>query len=314
MPDFLAEIAAGSLAAGFTACLFNPLEVVKTRLQVQAEVAAATGAPLQYEGFRHALRRIAAEDGLLRFWQHGFVGFVGRDLLYSGIRIGMYPSVRGLYAGGLPQEEIPLLSKIAAGVTTGAVGSALANPLDVLRVRTSSEGGLICPKTGLYTTGLYVGRPPSYRNSAHALWTILQTEGLARGLWRGTSATMARAAALSGGQLASYDHGKVMIKGAGLMEEGTRLHVVAAIISGIVATTCCNPPDVVKSRLMLERAAARGVASAGPLAIAGAIWREQGLRGFFRGWLPAYARAGPAYFIQMPIVEQLRSSFGLGSL
>ena len=26
------------------------------------------------------------------------------------------------------------------------------------------------------------------------------------------------------------------------------------------------------------------------------------------------AHEGPAYFIQMPIVEQLRSSFGLGSL
>ena len=32
---------------------------------------------------------------------------------------------------------------------------------------------------------------------------------------------------------------KVMIKGAGLMEEGTRLHVVAAIISGIVAIRTC---------------------------------------------------------------------------
>ena len=45
-----------------------------------------------------------------------------------------------------------------------------------------------------------------------------------------------------------------------------------------------------------------------------AIGREQGLHGFYRGWLPAAARAVPSYFIQMPIVERLRGAFGVGSL
>merc|ERR1712039_675837 len=117
--------------------------------------------------------------------------------------------------------------------------------------------------------------------------------------------------ALSGGQLASYDHSKVLIKEANLMEEGASLHIASAIISGIVATTCCNPPDVVKSRLMLERATGTMAGnSRSPLGVMIAIWREKGLFGFFQGWLPAYARAGPAYFIQMPLVERLRLTFG----
>jgi len=309
------EIAAGSVAASCTATLFNPLEVVKTRLQVQSEIAAAEGRAPLYRGFLHALRKIAMEDGLFLFWQHGFVGFVGRDALYSGIRIGAYPSVRNFYAGAENSAEIPLSSKLLAGMTTGAIGSFLANPFDVVRVRTSSEGGRISSQTGLYTTGLCTGSKPTYRNAAHAFASIFRDEGLVRGLWRGSSATMARAMALSSGQLASYDHSKVLIKEAELMEEGTSLHLVSAIISGIVATTCCNPPDVVKSRLMLERATGKAAGgSRSPLGVGIAIWKEKGVLGFFQGWLPAYARAGPAYFIQMPLVERLRLLFGVDAL
>ena len=113
------ELCASSLGAGFTACLFSPIECAKTRLQVQEQLAAAHGRPLLYRGFVHAMSKIAAEDGLLLFWQHGFVGFVGRDLFYSGIRMGAYPTVRGLYAGkgkGATTDDIGLGVKILAGI------------------------------------------------------------------------------------------------------------------------------------------------------------------------------------------------------
>ena len=61
--DLARSIAAGSIAAGTTASIFNPLEVVKTRLQLQDATAAASSKPPLYNGFTHALKRIAAEDG-----------------------------------------------------------------------------------------------------------------------------------------------------------------------------------------------------------------------------------------------------------
>ena len=139
----LREIGAGSLAAGFTASLFSPLELVKTRLQVQDDPAFH---PKLYRGLVPALRQIAREDGLLRLWSHGFAGFVSRDLLYSGIRIGAYPTVRAAYASG---EQPTLPQKIGAGATTGAFGAALANPLDVMRVRMSVDSGMCKGGTGL---------------------------------------------------------------------------------------------------------------------------------------------------------------------
>ena len=44
------------------------------------------------------------------------------------------------------------------------------------------------------------------------------------------------------------------------------------------------------------------------------VWRREGVRGFYRGFLPAYARIGPTIFIQMPLAEVLRSALGVQAL
>lgn len=233
------EIAAGSLAAGFTACLFSPLECVKTRLQVQDQ----PGWPRLYcRGFLAALMKIHAEDGIVLLWSHGFFGFVARDLCYSGLRIGLYPTVRAALSGGVDKAEVKLSEKIVAGAFTGAIGAAIANPLDVVRVRMSCEGGVVNAQ-GRLTTGMRVGEIPRWTTSLHCLRDCAKREGVLVGLWRGVGATVARAALLSSGNLASYDQAKTILVHYG-WEDSSRLHAVCAIVSGLVATAMCNPADV----------------------------------------------------------------------
>ena len=110
---------------------------------------------------------------------------------------------------------------------------------------------------------------------------------------------------LTAAQLSSYDHAKVHLRAA--LGGGTLLHVAAALISGFVATAACNPADVVKSRVM----SGGGMTGAGMVVD---VWRREGLRGFYRGFLPAYARIGPTIFIQMPLAEALRSALGVQAL
>lgn len=304
----LREVASGSLAAGFTATLFSPIECVKTRLQVQDQ----PGWPRLYrQGFARALVQIGTEDGILRLWSHGFAGFVGRDLLYSGLRIGLYPTLRGLLSRGVAKGEVGLGEKIVAGAVTGALGAAIANPLDVVRVRMSCEGGVVDAQSGLLATGMRTGHAPRWRSTLHCFRDCADNEGVLRGLWRGVGPTVARAALLSSGNLASYDHSKVLLIRRGWADAGP-LHTVCAIISGLVATTACNPADVLKSALMSARASGDPPPTA--LGAASSILRTHGLRGFMRGWTAAYARAGPAFFIQMPIVELLRRKLGVDTL
>ena len=46
---------------------------------------------------------------------------------------------------------------------------------------------------------------------------------------------------------------------------------------------------------------------------AASILRREGLRGFYRGWLPAFCRLGPHALIQFPLYEQIRLALGLGA-
>jgi len=48
----------------------------------------------------------------------------------------------------------------------------------VVKVRLQCESGRRDPKTGVFTTGLYEGKHPTYENSIHAVRAIWQTEGV----------------------------------------------------------------------------------------------------------------------------------------
>jgi len=93
MPILLEILAAGGGCA-VADSLFNFLEVMKVKLQVQARTE-----PLMYQGMLSGLRRVVTEDGAF----HGLV-FPGltatllRAFTYTGFRIGLYPTVRDFIA------------------------------------------------------------------------------------------------------------------------------------------------------------------------------------------------------------------------
>lgn len=136
--------------------------------------------------------------------------------------------------------------------------------------------------------------PPSQRrNYAHALDGLIRMareEGI-RSWFRGVGPNAARAAAMTSSQLASYDVVKRMLVGpTGLgMEDGPAAHFCASLAAGVVAATVTSPVDVIKTRVM---SAAKG-GQQGVGAMLGEVYRAEGLRWMFRGWLPSFLRLGP---------------------
>ena len=74
--------------------------------------------------------------------------------------------------------------------------------------------------------------------------------------------------------------------------------------AGLVATVLSNPLDVVATRLMAAKQTAGG--GQGTVATVLALWRNEGVRAFFKGFRPNVLRIGTFNVILWMSYEQIR--------
>ena len=328
--------------------VFNPLEVLKVRRQIQASSNTSTTTTT----FGLAQTAIKEADGSVvrGLWQPGLLATWMRGLSYTGFRIGLYPTVRDYYAeklkrrsvgvrgmdGTSEEEENRTMSesekfalKLLAGATTGAIGSAVFNPIDIVRIRMQSQP---YRALSLGSEAAAARQKTFYPSTTRAFSMISREEGVVKGLWRGVGVCVARASLLSGSQLGTYDAAKryLLLRGEReeddeiektttapspflFKEDGPPLHFTCAFISGVVAQTVTQPVDTLKTLAMSSNAnaASSGGGNKNSLSLAARVIRERGFFALYNGFWPAAMRQGPVMVLQMPIVEQLRRLCGL---
>jgi hypothetical protein len=293
------KIMLGGIANTLATAVTNPIDVVKVRLQLQALEPANAGAVAQtrYLGFGHGLKTIWKEEGFSG-WAKGWQASLLREYVYSGIRFGMYDVVKDMLEEKVFQisaEEratSPLYIKLLAGATSGGIGSALVNPMDLVKVRMQAD------RTGARY----------HNNFTFACRQIYQQEGLVEGFYRGVAATTFRAMALTAAQLPSYDHMKHTLLTQTSLEEGVTVHMISSMFAGLMAATASSPMDVMKTQIQNESK------SGGSNVLGRAfmqVLRTEGVRGFFKGWLPNWFRLGPHTIISLMVYEELRANMGI---
>lgn len=314
------KILLGGIANTIACSITHPIDTVKVRLQLQSLApppvfTAANGVagtasvlPTRYLGFRHGLLAILREEGFVNGWYKGVQASLIREASYSSLRFGLYDVVKEVYEDKVFPNSAPsiggttpLYIKLLAGATSGAVGSALASPMDLVKVRMQSD------RTG-----------ERYGNRfLFACKDIYQHDGLIKGFYRGVGPTTFRAMALTAAQLPSYDHMKVVLLQSPHFEEGIVVHMIASMFAGLMAATASSPLDVIKTKIMNEcskTATSPEQFHANKQLIRKAfmqVLQTDGLRGFFKGWLPNWMRLGPHTIITLMVYEELRAMSGL---
>ena len=104
------------------ACVFtNPLEVVKTRLQLQGELRARGTYPRPYRGFLASVAAVIRADGLC-----GLQKGLAAGLLYQGLMNGVRFYCYSLACqAGLTQQPG---GTVVAGAVAGALGAFVGSP------------------------------------------------------------------------------------------------------------------------------------------------------------------------------------------
>ena len=89
---------------------------------------------------------------------------------------------------------------------------------------------------------------------------------------------------------------------------------LGALISGFVTTVATSPVDVIKTRLMNDKSSTKHALYKNSIDCLLKTVRNEGILALYRGFLPNYFRLGPHFIFSLPLYEQLRIAFGVGSL
>ncbi|KAJ6723511.1 MITOCHONDRIAL SUBSTRATE CARRIER FAMILY PROTEIN UCPB [Salix koriyanagi] len=284
--QIVSHFGTSGLSVAAATAITHPLDVLKVRLQMQL---VGQRGPLT--GMGQVAAQVLKKEGPKALYL-GMMPALIRSVLYGGLRLGLYEPSK--YACNLAFGSSNILLKIASGAFSGAVATALTNPVEVLKVRLQMNAN-------------------QRRGSMAEMHTIVSEEGI-RALWKGVGPAMARAAALTASQLATYDETKQVLIRWTPLDEGFHLHLLSSTVAGTVSTLVTAPMDMIKTRLMLQRESKTVGNYKNGFQCAYQVMLKEGPRALYKGGFAIFARLGPQTAITFILCEELRKLAGLDAI
>ncbi|KAL4644318.1 hypothetical protein ACB092_02G156700 [Castanea dentata] len=178
-----------------------------------------------------------------------------------------------------------------AGAAAGFATVAAMHPLDVVRTRFQVNDGR-------------VSTLPSYKNTAHAIFTIARLEGL-RGLYAGFTPAVIGSTVSWGLYFFFYDRAKQRHSKNKEGKLSPGLHLASAAEAGALVCLCTNPIWLVKTRLQLQTPLHQTQPYSGLYDALRTIMREEGWSALYRGIIPGLFLVSHGA-IQFTAYEELR--------
>jgi len=251
-----------------------PIDLTKTRLQIQGQKLDIQHATLKYQGMTDCFLKVFKQEGVKALYA-GIWPAVLRQATYGTIKFGTYYSLKDIITKRYRQDTSENVSvNVFCAVIAGVVSSAIANPTDVLKVRMQVGGhsnlGLVACFKEVY-----------------------MHEGIS-GLWRGVSPTAQRAAVISAVDLPVYDFCKSYL--LPVFGNTSTNHLISSVIASLGSAVASTPIDVVRTRLMNQR----NLKSCTSKHIYTSTYdcfvqtfRNEGFWAFYKGFVPTWVRMGP---------------------
>ncbi|XP_053724013.1 solute carrier family 25 member 34 isoform X1 [Synchiropus splendidus] len=285
------DFAFGALAC-CAACVFtNPLEVVKTRLQLQGELRARGSYQRHYRGVLQALWVVGRQDGLRGLQKGLSVGLLYQGVMNS-VRLGTYSYCEALgitsYHGG----------SLLSGAGAGALGAFIASPAYLVKTHLQAQT----------VKAIAVGHQHNHLGVYDAFSTIYRREGLT-GLWRGVNGAVPRVMVGSAAQLATFTSAKDWVaRSQWLGSSKVLTALIAAMISGVAVAITMTPFDVISTRLYNQPVDEfrRGQLYRGFSDCIMKVCRAEGVLGLYKGMGPVFLRLAPHTVLSMLFWDLMR--------
>ncbi|KAL4899265.1 hypothetical protein BDW74DRAFT_117859 [Aspergillus multicolor] len=295
LPSSVVETIAGFTAGIATTLCLHPLDLIKTRLQVDRTSSSRIGGSLR------VVRQIFHKEGRLTAFYRGLTpNIIGNSsswalyfLFYDNVKdiLGTWRLRCNLDSEQQRRQLLTSFDYFIASGSAGIITSVLTNPVWVI-------------KTRMLATGF--NSPGAYTSFTTGAVQILRSEGIP-GFYRGLVPSLF---GVSHGALQFMAYEKLKLHRTNVdskkgQQQLTNMDFfVISSISKVFAGSITYPYQVLRSRLQMYDAhlAYRGLRDA-----IAQVWATEGLAGFYKGLGPNLFRVLPSTWVTFLVYENTRA-------
>ncbi|KAH6572962.1 hypothetical protein BASA50_009115 [Batrachochytrium salamandrivorans] len=268
------SLLAGAIAGVTEIITMYPLDVVKTRFQIQV-------GNTEYKSIADCFRKIIKAEGAAALYR-GIIPPIMVEAPKRAIKFGANDQYRQLYMKEFGFEESQGLA-VMTGVSAGITEALLVTTPELVKIRMQDKRN----------AGLYKG-------SGDVVSKIMKQEGFLT-FGRGLEATMWRHGAWNGGYFGVITLIRSNLPKAESKEGVLLNNFIAGAIGGTVGTIINTPFDVAKTRVQSQMTLPLKYNWTLP-AIA-TIAREEGVGALYKGFMPKVLRLGPGGGILLVVFD-----------
>lgn len=283
------QLAAGGSAGCVEVSIMHPLDLVKTRFQIQTTPTNVAGADhAHYTGVRDCMVKMYRSEGALSFWK-GILPPILVETPKRAWKFFTFEQFQTIFRFG--SEKSSALTYSLAGLGSGVTEAIIVNPFEVVKVKMQSDR--------------------AHQSQAPTTWSvarqIIREDGFGRHglLGKGITGTMGRNGFFNMIYFGFYHSVKEWIPQA----QDPRLEFCRKVLIGLTAGTlgcCVNIPfDVAKSRIQGPQPVCGEVKYRGTARVIAMVYREEGFLALYKGLVPKIMRLGPGGAIMLLVYENV---------
>ncbi|KYN14171.1 PREDICTED: mitochondrial 2-oxodicarboxylate carrier isoform X1 [Trachymyrmex cornetzi] len=282
LKEAVIQIGAGGSAGFIEVCIMHPMDLVKTRFQLQVKTTKSD--PLYYTGIRDCMTKMYKTEGLPAFWK-GILPPILVETPKRAVKFFTFEQYKQFFLFGA-SAPTPLTFS-CAGFFAGVTEAILVNPFEMVKVKLQSNRKHIkeSPSTFAVTK------------------EIISKYGFGlNGLNKGLSATIMRNAVFNSFYFGFYHSvkGYISVRKEPWLEFLSKIAI--GFVSGTVASCLNIPFDVAKSRIQGSQ---DGTQYKGTLNTMHIIYKREGFRALYKGLVPKVLRLGPGGAIMLVVYDYM---------
>ncbi|KAK4105563.1 mitochondrial carrier [Parathielavia hyrcaniae] len=307
------DILYGSIAGVVGKYIEYPFDTVKVRLQSQPDHL-----PLQYKGPVDCFRQSIRADGVLGLYRGISAPLVGAALENSSLFFWERLGRAAIYASGYAPRELPLpLSALwLTGAFSGAMTSLVLTPVELIKCKiqvpaaNAGDGAVGAPlKPAAVIKDIW--RHQGWRGFWHGQLGTLIRESGGCAAWFGSKETVSKLFREWNERRARTEEERERVRAADADVDALPLwqQAVAGASAGMSYNFLFFPADTVKSRMQTTPIGESAAPQRTFAREASALWKQAGLKGFYRGCGITVLRSVPSSAFIFMVYDGLKKYF-----